>query len=137
LLNSNWDYPDALNANDGTPYFDQQPNQDHNYFPTDLAADYGSGDQRQRSEEEPEYRSKDVSLPPVPSEPLPLPALTLIFKDGHSQQIHNYAMTRTTLYVLDEAAAGRSLEIPLSAIDLKTTEETNRQVGVAFSIPYR
>jgi hypothetical protein len=72
---------------------------------------------------------------PASSEPLPLAALTLIFKDGHSQQIHNYAMTRTKIYVMDDAAAGRTLEIPLNTIDLQATEETNRQVGVDFNIP--
>ncbi len=134
LLNSYWGYPNGLNANDGTPYLDQQPNQDNNYLQPDLAPDYGSGDQGQI----PEYQSKDVPPPPpAPSEPLSMAALTLIFKDGHSQQIHNYAMTRTKLYVLDAAAAGRSLEIPLSAVDLQATEETNRQAGVDFSIPYR
>jgi hypothetical protein len=120
-----------------TPYFDQQPNQDNNYLPTDLGPDQGSEDQRQESEQVPEYRPNDVPPPPTLSEPLPLAALTLIFKDGHSQQIQNYAMTRTTLYVLDGAAAGRSLEIPLSAIDLQATEATNLETGVNFSIPYR
>ena len=133
LLNSYWDYPDGFNANDGTPYFNQQPIQDYNYFQPDPAPGYGSGDQVQRSGRGPEYRSKDV--PPATSEPLPLAALTLIFKDGHSQQIHNYAMTRTKIYVLDDAAAGRTLEIPLNTIDLQATEETNRQAGVDFSIP--
>jgi hypothetical protein len=44
-------------------------------------------------------------------------------------------MTRTKIYVLDDAAAGRTLEIPLNTIDLQATEETNRQAGVDFSIP--
>jgi hypothetical protein len=57
------------------------------------------------------------------------------FKDGHSQQIHNYAMTRTKIYVVDNVAAGRTLKIPLNTIDLQATEETNRQAGVDFSIP--
>ena len=134
LLNSYWDYPDDFNAYDGTPY--QQPIQDNNHFQPDPAPGYGSGDQAQRSGQGPEYRSKDVPPPPpAASEPLPLAALTLIFKDGHSQQIHNYAMTRTKIYVLDDAAAGRTFEIPLNTIDLQATEETNRQAGVDFSIP--
>ena len=134
LLNSYWDYPDGFNANEGTPYFNQQPIQDNNYFQPDPG--YGSGDQGPRSGQGPEYRSKDVPPPPpAASEPLPLAPLTLIFKDGHSQQIHNYAMTRTKIYVLDDAAAGRTFEIPLNTIDLQATEETNRQAGVDFSIP--
>jgi hypothetical protein len=135
LLNSYWDYPDDFNSNYGTPYFNQQPNQD-NYFQPDPAPDYGSGDQGQGTGQRPGYRSKAVPPPPpAASEPLSLAALTLIFRDGHSQQIHNYAMTRTKIYVLDDAAAGRTLEIPLNTIDLQATEETNRQAGVDFNIP--
>jgi hypothetical protein len=141
LLNSYWDspdYQDGFNGSDRAPYFDQQPNQDNNYFQPDPAPDYGNGDQGQRTGQGPRSQSKDVPPPPpAPSEPPPLAALTLIFKDGHSQQIHNYAMTQTKLYVVDGAAAGRSLEIPLSAIDLQATKETNQQSGVDFSIPYR
>jgi hypothetical protein len=36
---------------------------------------------------------------------------------------------------VDNAAAGRTLEIPLNTIDLQATEETNRQAGVDFGIP--
>jgi hypothetical protein len=134
LLNSYWDYPDGFSSSDGTPYSNQQPIQDNNYSQPDPG--YGSGDQGPRSGQGPEYRSKDVPPPPpAASEPLPLAPLTLIFKDGHSQQIHNYAMTRTKIYVVDNAAAGRTLEIPLNTIDLQATEETNRQTGVDFSIP--
>jgi len=136
LLNSYWDYPDGFYENDGTPYFNQQPNQDNNYFQPVAAPEYGSGDQGQRSGQGPEYRSKDVPPPPpAASEPLPLAARTLIFRDGHSQQIHNYAMTRTKIYVMDDAAAGRTLVIPLNTIDPQATEDTNRQAGVDFSIP--
>ena len=134
LLNSYLGYPGGFGAYDGAPYFDQQPNQDNNYSQPDPAPDYGSGDQGQ-SPGQPVYRSQDAPPPPAPSEPSPRAALTLIFKDGHSQQVHNYAMTRTKLYVLDDAVSGRTPEIALNTIDLQATEETNRQAGVAFSIP--
>jgi hypothetical protein len=135
LLNSYLGYPGDLGANDGTPYFDQQPNQDNNNYQPNPAPDYGSGYQGQ-GPGYPVYQSKVVPPPPpTPSEPSTRAALTLIFKDGHSQQIHNYAMTGTKLYVLDDVASGRTLEIALNTLDLQATEETNRQAGVAFSIP--
>jgi hypothetical protein len=81
------------------------------------------------------YQAQDVPPPPGPSEPLTQAAITLIFKDGHSQQVHNYALTKTTLYVLDDAASGRRPEIPLDKIDVAATEETNREAGVDFIIP--
>jgi hypothetical protein len=135
LLNSYLGYPGGYSAYDGAPYFDQQPNQDNNYVQPDPPPYYGNGYQGQGTGQ-PLYRSQDVPPPmPASSEPTPRAALTLIFKDGHSQQIHNYAMTRSKLYVLDDAASGRTLEIALNTIDLQATEETNRQAGVDFSIP--
>ena len=136
LLNSYLGYPGDFGAYDGAPYFDQQPNQDNNYYQPEPPPDYGSGYQGQGSGY-PVYRSQAAPPPPlpVPSEPSQRAALTLIFKDGHSQQIHNYAMTGTKLYVLDDAASGRTPEIALNTIDLQATEETNRKAGVAFSIP--
>jgi hypothetical protein len=61
------------------------------------------------------------------------PATTLIFKDGKpSTQVHNYVLTSSTLYELDE---GTSLEIPISEIDLPATIAANRAAGVEFSLP--
>jgi hypothetical protein len=79
--------------------------------------------------------------PPYPSytEPLhasqPLPneeAVTLIFKDGRPpQQIRNYAMTRTMLYVRDE----HHRDIPLDQLDFEATQKANRDAGVDFQLP--
>jgi hypothetical protein len=61
------------------------------------------------------------------------PQLTLLFKDGRTpQQVTNYAVTQTTLYVLDGA---RRREIPLDQIDLPQTVRTNREAGVDFEVP--
>ena len=99
---------------------------------------YGSDTAPNESEQESgmAYEAQDVPPPPPgPSEPLTQAAITLIFKDGHSQQVRNYALTKTTLYVLDDAASGRRPEIPLDKIDVAATEETNREAGVDFVIP--
>jgi hypothetical protein len=59
-------------------------------------------------------------------------AVTLVFKDGRpNQQIHNYMLTRTTLYVQDE----RRREIPVSELDLAATEQANKDAGVMFRLP--
>jgi hypothetical protein len=59
-------------------------------------------------------------------------AVTLVFKDGRAQEkIHNYALTRTTLYVTD----GRRREIPIASLDLVETEKANRADGVRFQLP--
>jgi hypothetical protein len=72
---------------------------------------------------------------PQPS-PEPAPeapdAVTLIFKDGRpAQQVHNYALTRTTLYVI----GSHHRDIPVADLDLAATEKANRQAGVAFELP--
>ena len=79
----------------------------------------------------------------VPYQPLPQPTaalpqqplrneepVTLVFRDGRPvQQIHNYALTRTTLVVMD----GRRREIPLAQLDIPETERINREAGVEFT----
>jgi hypothetical protein len=59
-------------------------------------------------------------------------AVTLVFKDGRAPEtIHNYALTRTTLYVTD----GRRREIPVAALDWAATEKVNHAAGVRFQLP--
>jgi hypothetical protein len=61
------------------------------------------------------------------------PQVTLIFKDGRpSQVVQNYAVTRTTLYVLDGAFRR---EIPLDQLNLPLTEKANHEAGVDFEVP--
>ncbi|MGC9197724.1 MAG: hypothetical protein ACP5E5_02165 [Acidobacteriaceae bacterium] len=60
-------------------------------------------------------------------------AVTLIFNDGRPpEKIHNYALTRTTLYVV---AAGKHQQIPVSELNLAATEQVNQQNGVDFQLP--
>jgi hypothetical protein len=79
--------------------------------------------------------------PPYPSfaepphTPQPLAeedAVTLIFRDGRPpEQIHNYALTPTTLYVRDQ----HHRDIPLDQLDLDATQKVNRDAGVDFQLP--
>ena len=63
----------------------------------------------------------------------PQPTTTLIFKDGRSPvQVHNYALTDSTLYALD---GDSRQEIPLSQLDVPATVEANRKAGVDFALP--
>ena len=64
-------------------------------------------------------------------EPAPEEAVTLVFKDGRpTEQIHNYMLTRTTLYVRDQ----HRREIPLSELDVAATTKVNRAAGVDFQL---
>lgn len=59
-------------------------------------------------------------------------AVTLIFNDGRPpEQIYNYMVTSTGLYVLD----GKSCAIPLSQLDLDATRSVNRDAGIDLHLP--
>jgi hypothetical protein len=59
-------------------------------------------------------------------------AVTLIFKDGRPpEQIHNYVLTRTTLYVGDQHRRA----IPTDQLDLVATAKVNQDAGVEFQLP--
>jgi hypothetical protein len=134
LLNSYWDYPSGYDMQDN--YAGDQSAQ------ASQAGDngnYGPETAPNDSEQAPgmTYQAQQDVPPPPPGVPEPLPqaAITLVFKDGHSQQVHNYAVTKTTLYVLDDAASGRRPEIPLDTIDVAATVRTNQESGLDFSVP--
>ena len=134
LLNSYLDYPSGYDMQDN--YSGDQSAQasqagdNGNYGPE--TAPYDSEQAQGMT-----YRAQQDVPPPPPGVPDPLPqaAITLVFKDGHSQQVHNYAVTKTTLYVLDDAASGRRPEIPLDTIDVAATVRTNQESGLDFTVP--
>lgn len=74
----------------------------------------------------------DTVLPHPPSNPGSEDAVTLIFKDGRPpEQIHNYLLTRTALYVTEPTHR----IIPTSQLDLVTTAKVNHDAGVDFRLP--
>jgi hypothetical protein len=87
-------------------------------------------------EGEPYPAAQADAAPPAPAAPIaPEPELTLIFKDGHTQAIHNYVLTPSDLVVLDEAATGRQQRISLDELNLPATEKAAQQAGLDFSPP--
>jgi len=129
-LNSYWDYPDGYDWNDDDYAAAQPQGPDDGSYGQDPSQYYP------QQQQAPSYQAQDVPPPPPgPVEPTPLAATTLIFKDGHSQQVRNYAMTQRVIYILDDAGSGRRAEIPLAQIDLMATQKTNQANGIEFSIP--
>ena len=63
------------------------------------------------------------------------PELTLIYKDGHREAIHNYVLTGDTVIVMDQAASGHQQRIPLATLNLPATEQAAQQAGLDFSPP--
>jgi hypothetical protein len=83
----------------------------------------------------PGYRSGYMSAPSASAAPAPEPLLTVVFRDGHTKQIRNYALTHSTLIVLDDAASGRQQRISLDQIDLAATERSAQDAGLDFHPP--
>jgi hypothetical protein len=143
LLNDGWVDPDYLDdgyPDDGGYYGDDpgdgsagDPGVADNYVeqPPEQYEQPGQQYEQPGPEETPQnlYVAPRRPVAPALYEP---DAVTLVFKDGRpSQQIHNYALTRTTLYVTD----AHHRDIPVADLDLAATEKVNREAGVNFQLP--
>lgn len=73
------------------------------------------------------------AMPPAPL--APEPQLTLIFMDGHTEQIRNYVLTQDALLDMDHANVGRVARIPLASLNLPATEKAAQQAGLEFAPP--
>jgi len=61
----------------------------------------------------------------------PLDATVLVFRDGHRQEVSNYAIMGQTVYVFDK----RTQKIGLSDLDIPATIKLNDDRGVDFHLP--
>jgi len=61
----------------------------------------------------------------------PIEPTVLVFRDGHQQQVNNYAIMGQTVYVLDDGTH----KIPLANLDVPATVKANDDRGVEFKIP--
>jgi hypothetical protein len=103
--------------------------------PDKLYGPYGYDSAESAPQEMPPPRMP-YAPPTGQAQPAPVPesaeAVTLVFKDGRpSEQIHNYVLTRTTLYVRDQ----HHRVIPTDQLDLAATAKANQDLGVGFELP--
>jgi hypothetical protein len=90
-------------------------------------------------EREPDYRSelnqpREEAQQPA-AEPQPVadqPNTVLVFKDGHQQEVGNYAIVGATLYDLTD---GRTKKVALAELDVAATVKQNDNRGIDFRIP--
>jgi len=99
------------------------------------ARDYRDDDDRKLLEDD--YRAglnqPRQQISQQPSEPVVAqPSTVLIFKDGHQQEVSNYAIVGATLYDLSD---GRTKKVQLADLDLTATMKENDQRGVEFQVP--
>jgi hypothetical protein len=74
--------------------------------------------------------SADVQADAKPAEDQP--QTLLVFKDGHEDQVRNYAVVGNMLYDL---TPGRHRKIALADLDLKATAQQNDDMGISFQVP--
>ena len=77
-------------------------------------------------------RSSSSVVASVPQPSPMMPPTVLVFRDQHQQEVQNYAIVGRTLW---NFAPGRTQKIPLSDLDLASTEKANDDRGVTFRVP--
>jgi hypothetical protein len=60
------------------------------------------------------------------------PSTTLVYRDGHQMEVHDYAIQGDTLFVFSNQTTQR---VPLADLDLTATARVNGQRGVDFVAP--
>lgn len=83
-------------------------------------------------EAEEDYRVSTPPEEPKQQEVAEQPTTVLVFKDGHRQEISNYAIVGPTLYDLSD---GRTHKVALAELDLQATVKQNDSRGVDFRLP--
>ena len=73
-------------------------------------------------------RSSDAPSPP---DATPIGPTVLVFRDGHHQEVSNYAIMGQTVFVFD----GRRQKIALGDLDVPATVKANDDRGIEFQIP--
>ncbi len=69
---------------------------------------------------------------PQPAKPEIHASTVLVFRDGHSEEIQNYAIAGKTLWVFTEQ---RARKIPITELNLPATTKANEARGVDFRLP--
>ncbi len=118
--------PDAEEADDDSP------DVDYVHAPGPRGADPRSKRPGSR-DSDPKVDASAKPAPGEPDEPAAVqPSTVLVFKDGHTSDVLNYAIVGDTLFDL---AAGRTRKILLADLDLPATHKANDDRGVDFEIP--
>jgi hypothetical protein len=86
-------------------------------------------DQREQGQNVAALTPGHHNMSPVSEEQIPV---LIVYKDGHEQEIQNYAIVGDTLYDLGNLVAHK---IKLADLDLKQTIQKNEQRGVDFNVP--
>jgi hypothetical protein len=79
------------------------------------------------------YAAPPQPTAPVASAPEPKPGepVVLVFRNGHQQEVTNYAIMGDSIYVFD----GGRKKIALADLDIAATQKANDDRGIEFEVP--
>lgn len=117
------------NYSSGPTIFDRSGYSRQPYIARPAEGDYRADLQASRRAD---LDSQAPAQPAQQQEVAPQPETVLVFKDGHTTEILNYALVGDTLYDLSD---GRAKKIDLAALDLPATVKQNDERGVEFRLP--
>jgi hypothetical protein len=75
---------------------------------------------------------REEEQPAPPPDPNSGQATTLVFRDGHREQVHSYIIMRDSLIDLGSQSHRR---IPLDQLNLDETRKINGDIGIDFTVP--
>ncbi|HUK74097.1 MAG TPA: hypothetical protein VLV47_01335 [Candidatus Bathyarchaeia archaeon] len=125
--NSSYDYPsEGEVAQNYVPAYGYPP-------PGGSVASYASQDEVQRIQDEvSQLRAQQEARRSQPQEPLIHADTVLVYRDGHTETVGNYAIAGNTLWIFNQSSAKK---VPLSDLNLPATKSDNEQHGVDFVLP--
>jgi hypothetical protein len=86
----------------------------------------------------PDYaQAQTLTASSVPQHPTELPPTVLVFRDGHREQVPEYAIVGSTIYASgDYWQSGHwTKNIQLSMLNIPATVQANHDNGVNFTLP--
>jgi len=89
-------------------------------------------DRLERLQTQPSAPAPAAARPPEHSKSEPVRPAVLVYRDGHTREVENYAIVGQTLWLLNEQQA---IKIPLSRLDLNATRKANEARDVDFALP--
>lgn len=104
----------------GPTVYDRRGSGEHSYVPPVKEAVPAHSVERAEAE--------DPAVDPDP----PLPPTLLVFKDGHTVEVGNYAIQGATLFDL---TPGHKRKVAIADLDLEATRRQNDERGVTFQLP--
>jgi|HubBroStandDraft_6_1064221.scaffolds.fasta_scaffold424094_1 hypothetical protein len=145
FFSSDYDGPTSEAADDGPPMLIVRPDDSDSRISktTPLLIEWrgdryvrigGAKEDREQRASERDYSESTIANTRTPA---PNPPAVLVYRDGHREEISEYAIADGMMYVGDDywQTGGRRKPIPLAALDPQATVRSNQDRGIRFMFP--